>query len=782
MEILTILKANIKHKRGAFKSIVVFMMIISMVITAILSLSENIDKNLKNAHKNVGSGDFVSYISEEKFTADIEKNIMENENVEKIKAVQTLYVAKHDVEGEGNGNAIFLTKWEGAYPVYNEKCSDFIDNKVGLQKGEIYVPLAYQSLYDCKIGDNITIATKNGDEKYRIKGFMEEPFNGASLMGIKQVCISADDFDRMYDQLADEMTDAQPLIIKYYLVHVYRNSESTLSDAKFKKDVNETSKILDNSFVTLSLSDSIHYTEMMTDIGSGILFVFIILMTLIVLIIISHSIATSIEMDYVNLGILKSQGFTKGKIRQIFILQYEIAQLLGAVIGIVIAIPLTKLLGDVFQPITGIHATADIAIAQSLLLNFGILVLGGIFVLVKTAKIAKISPVRAISGGREVIYFDSRINMPIGKKFLSGRLALRQFTSNKRQYIGTILIVSILVFFMMSMTILAGSMTSESVSESFGVIPADVSVTLTNSFDMSHAKDIETEISHIAQITSVRYHASEYLTLNGTDLYCTFLDSGEGFTSVFKGRAPLYDNEILITEIVADELDLKMGDKVLVSGGEQEAEYLITGFYQTTNDAGRTFAMTFDGGNKVGIKRPESILYMVEDTSKIYEIVDCINEIYGETVTASAEDSNSMAELIEIALTSISAVIYVISIFFILVVVNMVCSKTFLKERQDIGIFKALGFAVKDLRLQFAIRFFIVSIIGSVIGVALSVLCSSELINQLMRQTGVTNFKTDYTIFTIAAPTTLVCLCFFVFSYIASRKVKSVVVRELVTE
>ena len=97
-----------------------------------------------------------------------------------------------------------------------------------------------------------------------------------------------------------------------------------------KKALDDSCGITQKSSVILSAEETTAYTKLYSETGSNILVVFIILLVTIVIISMWHSISTSVEMEYVNLGILKSQGFTSGKIRLVYIVQYLLAELIGA--------------------------------------------------------------------------------------------------------------------------------------------------------------------------------------------------------------------------------------------------------------------------------------------------------------------------------------------------------------------------------------------------------------------------------------------------------------------
>ncbi len=781
MEILTILKANIRHRKGAFVSIAILVFIIALTITSLFSLDNNVKKNLLKSLEAVDTGDFVAFYNTAKLSDTMLEKVTQNEHVERIRKVPALGTDNYHVNGREPGSGWMLEEWQGEYSVFAEEQQGFIDNPPDLKAGEMYVPIAFQMSYDCEVGTEVVIDTSAGQEKFVVKGFIEEPFVGAYVIGFKQVFLSKEDFSRLSKTLGEAGSN---LLAECCILHIYQAKDSSLSSVEFKKILNKESGVSDGSNITLSIDDSMHYTNMFIQIGIGILAVFIILLFLIVLIVMGHSVSTGIEMDYVNLGILKSQGYTKGKIRLIFILQYTLAMLIGVIMGIVLAIPLTKYLGQIFQPITGILATADVALGQSALLIAVIVLFGILFVSIKTAKIGKISPVNAISGGRDSVYFDSRFKLPISKKMLSPSLSLRQFTSGQKQYISAMLIVAILVFFMMSITILVSSMNSETAAETYGNYNYEVELQLKETFSINQKAEICDEIEKITPVTLELYMTTGYMAIEDENIYCFVYENPQLFSNcMVKGREPLYENEIILTEIVAEELDKKIGDTVIISRNESSAEYLISGYFQHTNDLGRCFGMSADGVKRLGDIKLGWGEIGLEDESKAEAVTKLLNDKFGDVLTAViAEPSNGLGETMDAAFLSLNVVIYVISVVFALVVVQMICRRTFLQERNDIGIYKAIGFSTTRLRLQFAIRFLIVAILGGLIGVVMCLLFSQNLVGLLLRMLGVTHFISQYNAFIIGVPTIMICLCFFVFAYLSSGRIKQVSARELVTE
>ena len=58
---------------------------------------------------------------------------------------------------------------------------------------------------------------------------------------------------------------------------------------------------------------------------SGLLIAFVIVLLVTVFVALSHSIGSTIEADYVNMGILKTMGLTSGDLRRMQLMQYGAA-------------------------------------------------------------------------------------------------------------------------------------------------------------------------------------------------------------------------------------------------------------------------------------------------------------------------------------------------------------------------------------------------------------------------------------------------------------------------
>jgi ABC-type antimicrobial peptide transport system permease subunit len=777
MEIFTLLKANIRHKKGSFVSIIILMMIICMSFTAIFSIKNNCINSINNALDRVDAADLTLFVSNHELSKTLLDSVKNHASVKNVVSKEAVAVFGAEF-GERNDTMVwYLLRLTPEYRQLNEKLSGYAEQTPELKEGEIYISQGIGTNLGCGIGDTIKLNTVGGVREFTVKGFIVEPAVGAMTIGSKIVFISDADFAKLQAEAIALGTEDHPA--DYRMLQIYQ-ADKSVSDSQFKRQLNEDTRIVNYADGSLLRSQSLEYTNLFPEIILSVLLIFVGFLVAIVIIVMAHSISTSIEMEYTSLGVLKAQGFTESKIKVIFAAQYLAAEVVGAVIGIILAVPLIKFFGNIFQPILAIPSQNHISLGASLLFTVSVLAISALFVAIITRKVGKISPMKAISGDKDDIYFTSRMNAPVSKKALSASLALRQFTSAKRRYIGTVVIIAILMYFMISMNVLGASMDSDSAMESMGMFPWDLSLEYHEPVSDSQEEQIENIIKKYTEIDKKYSRSGQYMTLDGNEYYCVVYENPEVIIMA-EGRCPRYENEITITEILADELGLKIGDKVTAANRDFHAEYIVTGFHVDASDAGLNFAMPLVAGKKMGIQEIAYHAYTLKDDSQCVAIADEINQKYSDIVTAAVEEDSAM-DLYEVARNAMTVIIYAISVVFSLVVVMMFCKKAFLQERRDIGIYKSLGFTSGKLRLQFAVRFLIVALIGSVLGSVLSLCFTQPVLTMVFRLLGISSFNARFTPVSFLVPVAIIAVSFFAFAYLASGKIKRVEIKELVIE
>lgn len=793
MEIITLLRANIRNKKGSFLCVFILTFIISICLTTIISMNYNIRERAEASLKLNDTGDLIPIISAVHCTDSMLQKIRDNKDVDHIR-VMTAITQKLEINKRSNGNSTFFAPYDPkklSYRIYSRNELSFLKSSEQLKPGEIYLPISFKRIYKCKIGDRAYLTTGSGIKTFTIKGFFEEPLVGAEMIGVKLALMNEEDFSKLYAsriKTVEEMKKNEVGIRGYYFVHIFQAKDSGLTMNELKKAINDETGIMNYTLFSFTRNQSKDYTLMFTQTLCGIMTVFLVLLFLVVLIVTGHSISTGIEMDYMNLGVLKAIGFDQGKLRTVLVLEYLLAEFTGAVVGMAGSIPAIYYLNAVFIRMTGLLSSVKPAFGICTAILTAVLMLSALFIFLKTRAITKVSPVRAISGGRDSIYFHSRLELPVEGKALYERMALRQLTSNGKQYLSSMVIVAILVYFLISITVINTGMNQKTIETSFGVEFSDMYVGYNPKDDSTQEemtalqKEVEADIQSVVPIKKSFVLGSSYFTINGDAYHTSIYKDPTIIKSILKGRAPLYDNEVLITKIVAKELNVHMGDTVKIENLKLAKDYIICGYFQSTNDLGRTLAVSEKGAKRIMPELSMSYVdYELADSSKAAQAVRLLKDKYKDRIDTKDAGEDDFGDTIISSMAILNVIIYTISILFAFVVIVIVCSKIFLKERNDYGIYKALGFGSSALRLQFALRFAMVAFAGGLLGILLSLCFNNKMMNALLTNIGITDFPAAYTPVSLILPITVLTICFFVFAYFVSRRIKRVDTRSLIS-
>lgn len=759
------------------------MIIISAVFLLVLSISKNSSNHIEDTFNTADIGDLMLWYKHGTLTSDEIGKIKNLNEIDKMDITTAVYTQeKNNVYINGQQAGLYFqfqvyNQNKHKYNVFNKSLTGYKSNAADLKEGEIYLPISLASKYHCKAGDNVEIKTTVLSLTLTIKGFVEEPTMGNPLIGgYKNVFISQADYDSIY-----KFANSNEFLATD-IVQVYCSDNANLSGNELSVLLNNTANIVEKANTTVSLDEFKSYSRIITNIFMGVLMVFGALLFAVVLIVMGHSITTSIEMDYKNLGILKSQGYSGMNLKAVYILQYFGTILVGCVIGIVLGTLGVEMLNRVFVQITGLLIGGSVAALESAIALLAICLIIVVFIFIKTSRIGRIRPLDAIIETREVRKIRARVRFTIDKSLLSFKMAFRQITTNMKQYISSFTIVVLLVFFIMSIEMILTCFEAGNILEQFYGFTFDIEVNYKNNID--NREEVEKIIKGDSPITSTSEFYSASYTVNGSSVLGNAVDSSERFTNIYKGSAPSNETEVAITEVFAKAYDVKIGDNLDVTLNGNTKSYVITGYYQSVSKAGMQFSMLTSG-----LKRLDPSIeittydYKLADNGKASEIATKLkdqfgNEIEVTTLTDVLGTVNTITSLSKV----IVIFVYSISVIFIIVAANMICGKIFLMELRDYGIYKSLGFSSQNLRAQFSIRFGILAVLGSGIGVLLSTMLNKQLIGAILRTLGITNFNANYTVFSIIGPILIMSITMSLSSYILSRKIKNVSTKMLISE
>ena len=784
MKYFTLLKANIKSQKGSFIGISLLMFIITVSLLAVLTIWKNANDYEEEQLLRTGYGDITSWIGGKDNIEDLRGQIEALSDVWKVEVQDAIIISRYYVNGQENvtGTLQIFAFGQGRYDyhIFNENLTGIEESAEEPSEGEVYVSPAFCSLYDAQAGDEIAIQIEGEKDRavYTIKGFFEDPAAGTALMGIKSILMNTVDIEKLSKRIEEAESQAQAA--ESCLLHIFQSEQSSLSMLEFQNLLGEKTQVNDYASFTYSAQAIEGFMLILQNIFAGFLLVFVVVLLVITMVVIGHSISSCIEQDYVNMGILKAVGFTRADLKRIQILQYVLAVLVGMVPGSFLSGIVVRLINRLTVTTTGLIIPADGNLAMCMAALGVILCLLTVFISLKTAGIGKITPIRAIRGGADDVYFSSRLTTRIYQRGLVLHLALRQLLSGKKQYVSACMVAALLVFFI-SLSVRNGvwmGPDGKGLMNVFSPVRFDIGF---GCEDKELEREVDALIAQNAQVAAWYEFKMERAVIGNYECPVNIASAPEYF-NVIKGRTCKYENEVLVTELVADVIGAQTGDTVWVSYKGKELEFIISGIYQCANDMGDNFAISKEGWERFE-SEPVSFYhyYILEDSSEVGEIAELLNEKYKDRIDLD-ENEWSGLEAILSAMSAIEVFMYVITAVFILVAVYLTGSKVLYKEKRDLGIYKSLGFTARKLRMSFALRFCMMAVIGSALGNVLSGLFTDSLVTAMLTMCGVSRFESSLSPLQMLFSGVIVSGLFLVFAYLAAGKIKKVEPSILIVE
>lgn len=783
MEIFFILKANMKSKKGTMFSIFGLLFFTSFCIITVISIHVNAGKRYDDASSKAKVPDITAVVSEDLISGDLKEKLEKDSSVDYVEMIPKIYVNEFSVVGktfqEIHGIGVYQPE-EHHYEIYNEDGLEFIEDKKRIpQPGEIFVPIGSMNRYKCGLGDTITYTFENGSKIFKIAAFIEEPYSGCTLMGMKRVFINAQDFNSIAN-----MPD-----IKEKEIEIYFTQQNTDKSDTILRRLSMSDNLSEIGNYILTKQDSKMFTMMFTNILSGILLAFSVLLFVIILIIIGFSVNMSIEMDYMDFGVLKSQGFSTTKIRIILLLQYLISGGIGCILGFLISGLGIKYISQYFVPITGLYISNQTNIYVGSMIIIAMLFPLAVFILLITKKIRKIYPMQAINGGKVSKFFYSTLKYDISKNInmpLSFRLVNKNLIGKYKQYISMVLIVGLLLFFLMTTASIKQIENYENVSNMFGGSSGEIQISFKDSVSEVLVEDIKNEINNLATVSKIFKSDILYFSVDGLRYLGNIVDGDDILKKPFEGREPENENEIIITDILSKILEKGIGDTVKISYNQVYKEFIIVGLNQDTSDVGKCFGILEKGVQRLDNDyQIKMVNFTIKEKEKADEITTYLQEKFDEE-KEGFEISNQyqyimdQSKFIIFAVNGITALIFLLALFFVGVITFIICSKIFMQEYVDMGIAKSLGFSTWSIRGQFTLRFFIVSLAGSIIGLIANLLFGGKLMEILLGRIGMDRIAMNLMLMDYILPILFIIGSAVTFAWLSSGRIKKVSPKDLI--
>lgn len=443
-------------------------------------------------------------------------------------------------------------------------------------------PPSLVSMFGLGIGDEITfpIARSGRDMVLKVAGFFEDPVMGSSMIGMKGFLVCESDYQTALNTIASSGIDA--LARNGAMLHIFPSAD--LPATQLNALLNQRVGLADFAEFSHSREAISGFMLVLQNAFSALFLAFAAVLLMAVLAVAGHSISTAIRAEYKNMGILKTVGLTTTDLRLVLLAQYGATVFAGLALGLILTVPISSAVSWAIVTTTGLKIPAVLPVGWLAVSFGGILLLLGGFIYWRAGKIGKVSPMKAIRGEVETSNSSSEPIVRITENALSLRLALRQLLTGRKMHLGALAVAVLLSFF----AAMIGRMDAwlgpdgKGMMDAFNPADHDLGVQMFGASTIDSAEEI---VRQYSGITDTYLLAMPSVSVNGVDYTSNAISEPERF-HILQGRACTGDDEIVLTEFVAGDLGVDIGDTVTVRGDLSSGEYTVSGIYSCANDMG----------------------------------------------------------------------------------------------------------------------------------------------------------------------------------------------------
>ena len=590
-----------------------------------------------------------------------------------------------------------------------------LDNRPMLPSpGEIGVPLYYREARDLAVGDWVRIDTGGFARKYQIAGFVRDAMMNPSIIHSKRFLVHQSD----YTELRDHIADAEYLI-EFRLTDTSRIGE--LTAAYTEAGLPDRGPSIDHRLFRV-------FNALTDGMVAAVVIVLSLLLMLIAMLCVRFTIIATIEEDYREIGVMKAIGMDRRDIRRIYLLKYIALGGSASLCGYLVSLAV----GSVFTVnITAFLGSADIPLGLQLLPVAAALLVSAMVVVSANQilrRVHRMSAVAALRGDAGNGRFGRAAVLPLRAGRRAGVnivLGVRDVVQRPRQCALIAGIFAVCVAIILVPFHFYSTMNDPSLISYMGISRSDIRIDLrqtdranTRFDEMVTAVAADPEIKQYSPLVTARFTV---VTQDGTRESIT-IETGDYDRfplEFFRGSAPRDENEIALSVLNARDMNLQIGDPLLLEVNGNKRIMTVSGIYHDVTNGGRTakspltvdeesvlwYSLIVDLQPGVDVAQKTAEYSQLFHPARITDLDGYIDETLGQTI----------AQLSGVVVVAIS-----IGLVVAILITSLFLKMLLIKDRARIAIMKSLGFSLRHIRLQYQSTALVLLAIGVAAGTVVS--------------------------------------------------------------
>jgi putative ABC transport system permease protein len=776
--------ANIRKSKGHTVSLFIMFLISALLLNAGLLVLLNFGGFFEKITKELNTSDVYYIVPNHLYNSEIDEYLENNDNIKELQKEESLWtMAKwrykdetvektflfNDAEKERS-----LTKWK------------FIGEHLEPEDMSAYIPYYYYLSDGYRLNDQFELLIKDTKLTFTIKGFIEDTYFSSSETGVMGFYLPHATYEKVAD-LLDSETQATLIF-----ANLYKNNKEVDAGIKklLKSDTSATNTVTDYTSTMFNLDKALVSMSrtLMANMVSVMFVAFAAIIVAVCLIVVRYRIGNSIEDDMTKIGSLKAGGYTSRQIILSIVVQFTVIAFAGSAVGISLSYLTTPVLSDILAQQSALKWVQGFDGSISSISLGTILLFVTFIAYVAARRINRLNPIIALRGG--IITHNFRKNhMPLNKSkgSLSIVLAIKSLLQNKKQSI-MITIILIAVSFAGAFAVIMFYNTTidiKAFKETPGVELSNAVAVLNP--DMDNTELIE-NIKNMEGVRKVQFIDQVKLMVDGNEVYSYVMKdyATKETDTVYEGRYPIHNNEIVIAGYLADILDKKVGDSVTLSAGDKSTKLLITGLSNGAYMGGMNASIRFDSMEELdpGFRQINLQIYLKKGVNAEEFIIE-LKAQYGTSLASTLNMDKEMeigTSVYTSIISKVGIVMLTITIIVVILVLYFVINSSVTRRKRELGIQKAIGFTTLQLMNQLSLSFLPPVIVGVVIGSIIGATQGNAIMSIAQRSMGIMKANYIVTPVWIALFGAAIVLVSYVTSMLITSRIRKISAYSLVSE
>ena len=703
---------NLKKEKSSFVSFGVIILITALILNCAAVLLSQVDRAYEEKLSSLNTADVNVIVPRIQSSSKLENNLRDLSSVEKLES-HTAVMVEATVKDFNGADFSMNTVFYNMDAKRNVNNFELVSESKNDVENPIYIPLYVSDFGGFDLGDKIVYAIDGKSHSFTVAGVIEEMQYGNYGSGLLCAYLPKEDFEEFADVYSEKT------VVEY--------SMSVNSGASLDKTKEDISKVIEhNGVMTLSLldSESVKGTRtMVTDLLILILTAFSLIILAVSVFLSNFKVKNAIDCEIINMSVLKALGYTSAQIVWGITLPYALVSLIFALSGVGLSYALLPVLCSVLTVQSGFSFAVSFDLLSFICVTVILVGVVTFFTFISARKIKKTQPIDGLRGNTST-KGAKKNRLPLDKTKGNTKLllVLKQMIATKKQNVMLFLVSFVLtVLIAFSGTLFYNvvvkpenfmSALSDEVADVI-MIPKEDSISKLEA-KLGDDNRVENSLQYMSCSVKIEDKAV-------TSFAC------EDFSKVrndvcYMGTNPKEVDEIALGS--AFEESFKIGDTVSVTVDDITKSFEVTGFVQSVNLQGEICQLSTEGYNSLLDEKQTPSLYVyLENPENAEEVVKEYKADYPELLadTINSYKLQKEAQDMYMGITMVLVVaIFVVTILVVLFILYIVIKSLLVKRRQELGIYKAMGYTSSQLISQTAGSFMLVSIIATLLSSVLA--------------------------------------------------------------